>query len=376
MLLPLSGQFQSFGEPCFRGIRLALDAVDGRSPALRTIVVDTHGSAAEAAKGYQRLAMDPGVVAILGPMLTAELDAVRTYAPGFGLPVVSFSQQPASLPILRFTMTKEDSVRTLTSYVGGEQGLRRFAALYPDDAYGREVAGLFRSMVEAQGGRVVAQVAYDPAKTDLQLEARRLQARLGIIEGEPPPATPPVDAVFVPESAERLALIAPYLPFVGIRGVELLGLSGWGRPKALLRAAEYLNGGVFVDGFFLYSFLPEVKSFVDAFRDAYGSDPATLAAYGYDAAGLLRDLVLEGGVRDRQQMLRELSAPQSRPGATGTTTIRGGQVEKTLFVLTIQDGTIREVERAALAPSSGQRAPRPERFRPPEFDSRTLDRAR
>ena len=72
--------------------------------------------------------------------------------------------------------------------------------------------------------RIVADVGYDPGKNDLQSEAKRLQAKLGIVENQTPvarpsPPVPPVDGVFLPEAADRLNLLISYLAFVDIRGV-------------------------------------------------------------------------------------------------------------------------------------------------------------
>jgi len=78
VLLPLSGRFQSFGESCLRGIRLGLGMAGDQAPLVRTVIIDTHGDAQGALAGYQRLVADPGVVAVLGPMLSAEVDALRS----------------------------------------------------------------------------------------------------------------------------------------------------------------------------------------------------------------------------------------------------------------------------------------------------------
>ena len=148
-------------------------------------------------------------------------------------------------------------------------------------------------------------------------------------------------------------MLVSYLTFVDIRGVLLLGASGWDRPQELLAAGPSLEGGVFVDGFFLYSFRPEVSAFVDAYRDAYQADPGTLEAYGYDAAMLLRDL-LARGARDRRMVFAELHRPFSRRGATGETIVTAdGRIEKGLFVLKVDGGTVRELESEAATAAVG-----------------------
>jgi branched-chain amino acid transport system substrate-binding protein len=376
VLLPLSGRYQSFGESCLRGIRLALGALEGRMPQTRTVILDSRGEPAAAVDAFHKLAADPGVVAVLGPMISQDVEAVQALATTSRVPTLSFSQRAVGVggPLLRFSLTKEDQARVLAHYAVVDLRLRRWATLHPDDSYGREIATYFRLAVEELGGHVVADVGYEPAKSDLQVEARRLQSKLGMVENQPPP----IDGVFLPDSAEHLAALLSYLEFVDIRGVQLLGASGWNRPQALLSIGPSLNGAAFVDGFFVYSFRPEVRAFVDAYRDAYHTDPGTLEAYGYDAAALLLDLMRMGAV-DRVRMAAELRRPFSRRGATGETVISpDGRIEKGLFVLKVEDGTVHEVDTpaatAALEGSSTVSAPARQPWAGrPEWDSRSME---
>jgi ABC-type branched-subunit amino acid transport system substrate-binding protein len=353
------------------------------------VVIDTRGEGGGAAEGYRRLVGDPGIVAVLGPMLSWEVAAVRDEAALAGLSVIAFSQKefPPGAPVFRFSMSKEDQAGTLAAYAVTELGLRRWAILHPEDNYGQDLAILFRDRVESLGGEVRAVVGYDPEKTDFQENVQRLQSRIGVWHstGRKTPKGEEekelevlVDGVFLPDSAKRIALLAPHLAFFDIRNVQLLGASAWNDGEVLLEALPYVNGSVFVDGFFLYSFRPEVRGFVNAYRDAYGSNPGILEAYGYDAARLLLTEI-RSGAGDRQRMAAHLRFPRLVTGATGWALRRADvSVEKSLFLLRVTDGTIREIERAAPeapafripeeeAAPQGQGEP----WRRPEFDSRS-----
>ena len=146
VLLPLSGRYQPFGESCLRGIRVALGALEGRTPVLRAVILDTRGEPNQAVSAYQKLASDPGVVAVLGPMLSPEVDAVQSYVHGYELPTLNFSQRPVAAggPLYRFSLTKQDQAKILAKYAVGELGARRWAAFHPDDDYGREISAYFR----------------------------------------------------------------------------------------------------------------------------------------------------------------------------------------------------------------------------------------
>ncbi|MGH7859027.1 MAG: penicillin-binding protein activator, partial [Candidatus Binatia bacterium] len=349
-----------------------------------TVVHDTRGDAGEAANGYRRLAADPGIVAVLGPMLSWEAAAVRNETTIAGLPAVSFSQRafPPGPPFYRFSMSKEDQVVALAGYLVSELGLARWAILHPDDAFGSDMSLLFRDRVESLGGRVAAVVSYEPRQTDFQKEVQQLQARIGVRHEKEGPLELFVDGIFLPDSVERVQLLAPTLAFFDIRGVTLAGTHGWNDGAKLLQALPYVDGSIFVDGFFLYSFFPPVRSFVNAFRDAYGSDPGILEAYGYDAAMLLLEEIDAGAV-ERRRMIEHMHRPRLRAGATGwTTRTATGELQKQLFLLTVKEGTIREIERAQPpepppvarpvlpVPAVPTRKPGTGYWKRPEFDSR------
>src|SRR5262249_36300361 len=162
---------------------------------------------------------DPSVVAVLGPMISGEIEAIQSAAQGAALPTITFSQRPVGVggPMFRFTLTKEDQAAVLAQCLVVDLGLRRWAMLRPDDSYGEELSGHFRRAVEMLGGRIVADVGYPPDKRDLQVEAKRLAAKVGIVESQTPTAmprptpVPQVDGVFLPESAERLAMVVSFL---------------------------------------------------------------------------------------------------------------------------------------------------------------------
>ena len=388
-LLPLSGRYQSFGEAALRGIQLALGAVEGGTPEVRLVVLDTKGEGGGAAEAYRRLAGDPGIVAVLGPMLSWETAAVRDEAGAAGLAAVSFSQRdvPPGPPLFRFSMSKEDQADTLASHAVQTLGLRRWAILHPEDNYGQDLALLFRDRVESLGGEVRAVVGYDPAATDFQIPVQRLQSRIGI--WHPTGRTKSdgteekelellVDGVFLPDSAERIALLAPHLAFFDIRGVQLLGTSAWNDRETLLQGLPYVNGSIFVDGFFLYSFRPEVRVFVNGYRDAYGSDPGILEAYGYDAARLVLTEI-ESGATARERMVAHMRFPRLFSGATGWSLRRvDGSLQKSLFLLRVNDGTVREIEQAApeapafrLPTDDAGETGEERSWQRPEFDSRS-----
>jgi hypothetical protein len=204
----------------------------------------------------------------------------------------------------------------LADYALRELGIRRFAILYPRDAYGTALRGSFWDAVEARGGSVVGVAAYDPDATDFAepirhiigyeflgageqgalatrkallkranrmparqaAELRRQAAKLTGPRGEPLPPFVDFEALFIPDSHENAALIAPHLAFHEVRGVRLLGTSGWNHPDLLKIGGKHMNGAIFTADFYPRSSHPLVTEFLRRFRETFGAEPSSFSA--------------------------------------------------------------------------------------------------
>jgi ABC-type branched-subunit amino acid transport system substrate-binding protein len=184
------------------------------------------------------------------------------------------------------------------------------------------------------------------------------------------------DAVFLPDFAKNVALIAPALAVEDIvtqtcdpreverirkvtgredlKAVQLLGANGWDDPSLVERAGKYVECAIFVDGFFAASERPATKAFVTAFAARHGHPPSILEASAHDAAALIRRAV-EGGAGNRDAVRDALAGTRSIPGATGDLSFDPRrEVSKPLFFLTVEKGAVRELTPAELAaPGSG-----------------------
>ncbi|HEY8493136.1 MAG TPA: ABC transporter substrate-binding protein, partial [Myxococcota bacterium] len=105
VVLPLSGPFASVGEQTLRGVLLAAgvygrgasaDAVAAAEapPAggLRVLVRDSGGTAAGAAEAVRALAAQPEVSAVVGPLLTEEVQAAADAAAETGVPLLALTR--------------------------------------------------------------------------------------------------------------------------------------------------------------------------------------------------------------------------------------------------------------------------------------------
>ncbi|HEY6105134.1 MAG TPA: ABC transporter substrate-binding protein, partial [Anaeromyxobacteraceae bacterium] len=185
------------------------------------------------------------------------------------------------------------------------------------------------------------------------------------------------DAVFIPDFAKNLALVAPALAVEDVvtttcdpkelerirkgdvredlKPVQLLGGNGWDDPALAERAGKYVQCAVFVDGFFAASERPETRRFVDGFLKRYGKPPSILEASAYDAARMVRQAVERDKAATREAVRAALAGLKGFKGATGDIGFDARrEPAKPLFFLTVDKAGLRELTREELlGPGAG-----------------------
>jgi ABC-type branched-subunit amino acid transport system substrate-binding protein len=352
VILPLSGRYATFGEQVRRGMELARQ-VHGDS-TVRFHYVDADGEAEKSAQAVSELAMGERVMAIAGPLTGAAAMAAAARAEQEQVPLLTLSQREG-LPevgnyVFRDSLTSRLQVQALANHAIAEK-ITTFGILYPENKLGREMAELFEQEVTARGGKITDKQSYAESATDFRQQVRLLQRR--------DPAVPDRDdlpkekanqekihfqALFIPDYAERVGLIAPQIVYYGLEGMQLLGINGWNSPDLLRLAGKFVEGAVFVDGFFLDSPHPVVSKFVRLYTEKYGEEPGILEAQGFDAAGILLAVFKDPTVKSRETLRQALANVRNYQGVTGTTSFNPqGEAEKSLFLLQVQNGKVVQI---------------------------------
>lgn len=360
VMLPLSGRYAAFGELVRKGMELAQQLHP--DSGVRFIYRDVAGQQ-DAAQVVDQLANEDRVMALAGPITGARALPAALQAQSQQVPLISLSQREG-IPqignsIFRNTLTSRLQVRALARYAVEQQGYSSFGVLRPQSRLGEEFARLFAEEVLKLGGLVIAEETYPTDATDFRRQIRLLMGQDPDASDDPPelteeekvedlfvPEFPAVDfdALFIPDYADMVALIAPQLPFYGIEDLPLLGINGWNSPDLVRNAGRYVEGAVFPDGFFLHSSYPFVEDFVRLYFDRYGEDPSILEAQGFDVAGLLLTILERPGIQTRDDVRLSLGLLHSYPGVTGATSFDyEGEAEKDLFLLQIRNGIVRQI---------------------------------
>jgi ABC-type branched-subunit amino acid transport system substrate-binding protein len=362
VLLPLSGRFSAFGRQVRQGMELALDQHNRTQRPVTFLFRDCAADPALAERAVAELADNDQLVAILGPLSGAAAAAAAHRAEQRQVPLLALSQRRGLAEtgpwVFRNSLTSDLQARTLVRYALEERGFTTFGLLAPRTPLGQELSEAFRRAVTAGGGQVIAAQEYDPQATDFGRQIKLLQGKDPDAPEEESVATdesgetvaaepeqPPFEALFLPDAASRVALIAPQLSFYDLRGPLLLGSNAWNSPEQLAQAETALNGAVFVSGFHRASPYPFVREFVNRYFERFGQEPAFFAAQGFDAAGILLSLLKDATSPTRDGVRSALGQLRNYPGVTGATGFSpAGDADKVLYLLRIDNNTLTQLD--------------------------------
>ncbi|MFO7860641.1 MAG: penicillin-binding protein activator [Desulfosalsimonas sp.] len=395
-VLPLSGRYEVFGQRALKGLELAVYKAGSRmgiSPPVQLLVRDSGSDPQTAKKAVQELA-DQGVAAIIGPMTGGS--APLAEAQEKGVPIIALSQKSgvteAGAYVFRNFLTPEMQVDAVVSHAVQQLGCRRFAVLYPDEAYGETFFHQFWDQVLARGGRIVGAESYDPDQTDFAEPIQKLVGLYYDLPEELKPLEPDLaeseslirtvmpesqmpsqtqwagisplapktagdrrirpepeeddkpqpivdfDAVFIPDSPEKAGLIIPQLRYHDINEVYLLGTNLWHSPRMIQIAGRQLRRTVIPEGFFAHSQNPAVTEFVSDFEEIYGEPPGFIEAVAYDSAMMICRQLAEKKLANRPALQKALVEMSAYEGVTGKTRfLSSGEAEKRLYLLDVID---------------------------------------
>ena len=281
------------------------------SPNIQLLVKDDAGTAGAQAAAQQ--ALDEGAEIILGPLFAASVGAAGQVARTKGVPVIAFSTDAsvAARGVYLLSFLPESDVDRIVEYAVA-QGKRSFAALVPENAYGSVVEAAFNQAVSRRGARIVVLERYPLDRQRMQDPVKRVAQAIGQI-----------DAVFIPDGADAVPLVAQSLAANGVnRGkVQLLGTGLWDDPRIF--AESSLQGGWFA--------APEIAGVPQfhqplsrPFRPGAGADRDLLLRRGVARRGAGQDArpaaLLRAGADQRVRLLRastacSASAPTARTSA-------------------------------------------------------------
>ncbi len=120
--------------------------------------------------------------------------------------------------------------------------------------------------------------------------------------------------------------------------IQVIGLSNAYAQQLIELGGEAAEGILFPVSFYADSEEEQVRKFVDAYKEKFGSEPSALAAQAYDSIGILLEAVKQNGSTEKES-LRDTLNKITYPGITGETKFDEiGDAAKIYTKLIVRDG--------------------------------------
>lgn len=373
VVLPLTGKQSAIGYKALRGIQLGLGvySAQSRPSGFRLAIVDSEGNPDMARHAVDRLVQEDNVIAIIGGVLSKTAASEALKAQEFGVPAIMLSQKAGVTQtgdfVFRNALTSQMQVQFLVDIAMSKLGLKSFAILFPNDAYGIEYANLFWDEVRSRGGDVRGAQPYDPLETDFRGYVQRLVGTFYLEDradeyrlhakawseknprhsgrGAPAPEDllPPVidfDALFIPDGAKAVGQIAPMLAYTNVSGTKLIGTNIWNSPAIVTRGQKFVENSLFVDSFLAGDSSFVRSDFFTSFKSVFDEEPGLTEVQAYDSALILRQLIANGETT-RAGLQSRMSKVENFPGAIGRLSVDSQrEFRRPLSALTVKDGKI------------------------------------
>jgi ABC-type branched-subunit amino acid transport system substrate-binding protein len=358
-----AGPYAAFGNRALKGIQFALDQFNSQSnqPAFEMIVKDTRSDPETTIRAIRQFDKSR-VSIIIGPIITSEYAAKESQIRE--IPIITLSQKP-DIPelgdyVFRVFLTPQMQMDTLVPYVVNELGIKRFAVLYPEETYGDIFFKIFRDRVLDHGASLVAVESYKPEQTDFATQIKKFSKK------RPPnqdaasiskkhsinrkkrhqkyEVVLDFDAIFIPDSADKIALIAPQLAFYDIDNVLLMGTNLWHSDKLIHLARNYVQEAILTDAFYAKDSKKNIKKFISDFKEIDGESPGLIEALAYDTAMMNLYNLSNPEIQSRSDLKRALKNQSGFDGITGHTSFKqNGDAVKKLYLLQIEDNQFVQV---------------------------------
>ncbi len=312
IIVPLSGGVESFGEPTRDGALIAIQQAQDVGWDIQTIIADSKCDAQAAISATNKVIFEDQVNYIVGAVCSsasipmseiAEANHVLQISPTSTNPQVTTHANGTNKAYVFRACFLDPFQGKVLATVARELGATRAAVLYDvGNAYVKGLAEYFRGSFQELGGSVPVFASYTAGNTDFS----------GLLTQV---ANSGADVLFLPDYFGKVNEITEQAQAMGLQ-ITYLGADGWDSPELRL---DFLERAYFSTHFWPGDLRKVVVDFVQTYNAAQGTQPASMAALGYDATRVLLQAITEAGV-DSASAVKDALSTTSYEGVTGSFT--------------------------------------------------------
>ena len=381
-VLPLTGKNANIGQHALNSIRIGLGLTQADSK-FRLAIFDSQGSAELARMGVEKLVRDDKVIAIIGGLSSKEALSAGQKADLLGVPFIGLSQKSGLTAIgdyvFRNSLTAEMQVDRLLQFAFEKLGAKRFAVLYPNDAYGVEFANIYWDHVLARGGQITAAQMYDAKENDFtsaiqklvgtfhvdaradefaertkELEAEKkargektkvkTSSRAHEVQENILPPIVDFDVLFIPDTGKSLGQVIAFMKVSDVTKLTYLGTNIWNSPDLGKRVGMQSNAAYFVDALDSSDTQVRENAFFKNYVAEFNEEPTLIEMQVFESAQILRGLI-QNGSASREALANNLRMLGRFSGTTGQLRMSTQrELERPLHILSLDQGLIKKIE--------------------------------
>ncbi len=161
---------------------------------------------------------------------------------------------------------------------------------------------------------------------------------------EPEINVPSLDfqAIFIPDSSEKAALILPQLAFNDAVVPYIFGTNLWHSEELIKLAGEYAENAIIPDIIFENSNIPQSIEFNKTFKSVFNETPGIIEAAAYDNAMILFEAAKRA--KENSSSIKDELLKTNYAGVTGNTSFdESGDARKKLYLLQIRNRKFNEI---------------------------------
>lgn len=324
-------------QPAVDGAVLAVDEINaagglevgGRRRRIQLLVEDSESRPETAVSKALELISRDRAVALLGVPRSHNAIPVARVAEQHRIPLIStMSTHPETTGSKRYAFRlaflNAFQGEVLADFAFQDLGMRRAAVLFDAaGAYSTDLAEVFRRVFEDRGGQLVAYESFTEDDLEVPEQLRRIR------ESD-------AEILLLPQHSSFVKLHAREVRELGI-SATLLGGDTW---SIGIDPREYpeLHGSYFSDFWAPDSADDKARSFIEAYRRAFGVEPVASAALSYDAVSLIAAAIRAQGRADAESIRSGLAALGPFHGVSGTIDFRGSSDPvRSVFIRKIEE---------------------------------------
>ncbi|MEW6274080.1 MAG: ABC transporter substrate-binding protein [Bacillota bacterium] len=341
---PLTGDVKTFGESTKNAFLLALEQAGAKAGdyKIEYVIADDRNDATEAVNVATKLITQDKVKAIVGSVTSKTTIPISKVANDNKVVLITST---ATNPKVTVDEGKRKEYVFRACFIDPFQGTvaakfaldnlkKKTAAVLYDQGndYTIGLANYFKDAFEKGGGKVLAFEAYAQGDTDFSAVLTKI-AKLN------------PDILYLPDYYQKVSLIGKQAREKGIKAI-FLGGDGWDSKDLDFATME---GGYHTNHYSASDPRPEVKKWVEQYKQKYNETPDALATLCYDATNLLLNAIKTANSDDTAKIKDALQATAGFPAVSGKITYdKDGNPVKAAAILQVKGGKFEYV--ATVAP--------------------------